>query len=135
MSTDGSLEGLSRSAWSRGNSFGLSQLMMVLRNTVHSGPVSPSDGVKSPHTCMLETALCHAMQALAMQDAYEAEDEVDDAADDAEEAQQKRSRAAALASGSPLPDTSAYFHERLYWGAHWTQCCMAMGRQRLREDD
>ena len=59
----------------------------------------------------------HAMQALAMQDAYEAEDEVDDAADDAAEAQQKRSRAAALATGATLPDTSAYFHERLYWGA------------------
>ena len=56
-----------------------------------------------------------------MQDAYEAEDEVDDAADDAAEAQQKRSRAAALASGRPLPDTSAYFHERIYWGARWTE--------------
>ncbi|CAL5223236.1 g5715 [Coccomyxa viridis] len=60
------------------------------------------------------------LNALAMQDAYEAEDEVDDAADDAAEAQQKRSRAAALASGARLPDTSAYFHERLYWGVrHW----------------
>ena len=51
-----------------------------------------------------------------MQDAYEAEDEIDDAADNAAEAQQKRSRAAAIASGGSLPDTSAYFHERLYWG-------------------
>lgn len=51
-----------------------------------------------------------------MQDAYEAEDEVDDAADNAAQAQQKRSRAAAIASGGPLPDTSAFFYERLYWG-------------------
>ena len=59
-----------------------------------------------------------------MQDAYEAEDEVDDAADDAAEAQQKRSRTAALASGTAsgtLPDTSAYFHERIYWGARDTE--------------
>ena len=56
------------------------------------------------------------VQALALQETYEAEDEMDDAASDAREAQQKRSRAAAIASGAPLPDTSAYFHERLYWG-------------------
>ena len=58
------------------------------------------------------------VQALALQETYEAEDEMDDAASDAREAQQKRSRAAAIASGAPLPDTSAYFHERLYWGEH-----------------
>ena len=58
------------------------------------------------------------VQALALQETYEAEDEMDDAASDAQEAQQKRSRAAAIASGTPLPDTSAYFHERLYWGEH-----------------
>ena len=58
------------------------------------------------------------LQALALQETYEAEDEMDDAASDAREAQQKRSRAAAIASGAPLPDTSAYFHERLYWGEH-----------------
>ena len=56
------------------------------------------------------------VQALALQETYEAEDEMDDAASDAREAQQKRSRAAAIASGAPLPDTSEYFHERLYWG-------------------
>ena len=56
------------------------------------------------------------LQALALQETYEAEDEMDDAASDARDAQQKRSRAAAIASGAPLPDTSAYFHERLYWG-------------------
>ena len=84
----------------------------------------------SLHMFRWERVLWCAVQALAMQDAYEAEDEVDDAADDAEEAQQKRSRAAALASGSPLPDTSAYFHERLYWGACIAlhcQCCMLLG--------
>ena len=53
-----------------------------------------------------------------MQDAYEAEDEIDDAADDAAEAQHRRSRAAAVASGSQLPDHSAYFHERLYWSTN-----------------
>ena len=58
------------------------------------------------------------VQALALQETYEAEDEMDDAASDAREAQQKRSRAAAIASGATLPDTSAYFHERLYWGEH-----------------
>ena len=68
--------------------------------------------------CMLYDHAVHAVQALAMQDAYEAEDEVDDAADNAAEAQKKRTRAAPLASGARLPDTSAYFHERLFWGAY-----------------
>ena len=86
--------------------------------------------------------LC-AAQALAMQDAYEAEDEIDDAADDAAEAQQRRSRAAAIASGSQLPDNSAYFHERLYWGrntrATWHSvlmqgCCYAQTQGRRHCD-
>ncbi len=87
--------------------------MKVLKNTVLLSILRPLPSPQHANSAV------HAMQALAMQDAYEAEDEVDDAADDAAEAQQKRSRAAALASGRPLPDTSAYFHERLYWGAYY----------------
>ncbi len=85
--------------------------------------MSPSGSCHHKGNCLVnskDTAMRHVVpvQALALQETYEAEDEMDDAASDAREAQQKRSRAAAIASGAPLPDTSAYFHERLYWGEH-----------------